>query len=644
MLVLMGCAGMLSGCGSDGDEAFLKEVEVFEDKSGSLTVDQVLQRSFQACSNSVPAIPESTTWLRMRLHNEEHAPSRLALSFGYISNVTLYDISSGIPAAEYSSGFLCPRNRIEKGHSEGHFEIDMAPDEEKRFLLKADDQMRLSSHLIVKVERLESYLRGRDIIKVRTALFIGAYAVLIIFLLAVMLIAKAPRHIIWLLFNLVFLILYSQSLKGSLISSLFPDDPILGWSFNESLYQFAFVAGYLFSIAYWRISEISRRTHNVFVFLAVFVALKGIFSFIYFLLTHDSGTLLIINMVTLPFETIMPGILVFRHREKFSREQKVVLWTVLFVFISVIVRTVFYLVEQSPFLSSLSLMVDCGGILVGFTFATGLIVESQNRLVERNETLRALNKVQQGQKEHLEQVVAERTKEVRDVNATLEEKNQVLAQRNVMIRNLIDEVHHRVKNNFQLVRSLLETRSSVVEDSKTVKMLDDVSARIYSMALLHKKLYEKEGVEKVDFREYVVSLVEEIERIYQQSKQVRVEVESPPFKMGIDIAVTLGLILSELVTNAYKYGFDKENPHLRIGFSQNERSYFVLMVWDNGESTLPAKTPRSRMGYGLRLVHRLAKQLYGKVETSNTGGTRFEITFQDKNKQIKLVAAEASPE
>lgn len=211
-----------------------------------------------------------------------------------------------------------------------------------------------------------------------------------------------------------------------------------------------------------------------------------------------------------------------------------------------------------------------------------------------------------------------------------------LSKKNVLINKtlkekelLVKEVHHRVKNNFQIVSSLLELQSKDIEDEKALALANEGKNRVKSMALIHQKLYQdKSGL--VDFDEYIQLLVKELGSLYGSKNKVKTNISSKNMKFDVDTAIPLGLIINELITNSYKYAFgeSKENE-LSISINKEANKDFKLVVEDNGPGISDTLDVKKAKSLGLRLVNRLVKQLHGKLNVTNNNGARFEILFKD---------------
>ncbi len=214
----------------------------------------------------------------------------------------------------------------------------------------------------------------------------------------------------------------------------------------------------------------------------------------------------------------------------------------------------------------------------------------------------------------------------------LKDKNHIIDEALKEKVLLVKEVHHRVKNNFQIVSSLLELQTKGIEDEKALSLANDGKNRVKSMALIHQKLYQNENG-LIDFEEYTQLLIKEITALYASDKKITTNVALTDMYFDVDTAIPLGLIINEIITNAYKYAFDSaENNVLNISINKLEKTdTYNLIIADSGpglDDTINLKKVKS---LGLRLVTRLVKQLQGTLVQFNKDGANFEITFKNTN-------------
>ncbi|MDV7186772.1 sensor histidine kinase [Lutibacter sp. TH_r2] len=196
---------------------------------------------------------------------------------------------------------------------------------------------------------------------------------------------------------------------------------------------------------------------------------------------------------------------------------------------------------------------------------------------------------------------------------------------------LLKEVHHRVKNNFQIVSSLLELQTKGIEDEKALELANEGKNRVKSMALIHQKLYQNENG-LINFDDYIKLLVKELTSMYATEKNITTKVNSENMMFDVDTAIPLGLIINELITNSYKYAFNEgENNELNISINKDKDDYYKLIISDNGPGLNEKINLKKVKSLGLRLVNRLVKQLQGKLHQNNTNGAYFEVLFKDTN-------------
>ncbi|UCH95288.1 MAG: PAS domain S-box protein [Candidatus Aminicenantes bacterium] len=195
---------------------------------------------------------------------------------------------------------------------------------------------------------------------------------------------------------------------------------------------------------------------------------------------------------------------------------------------------------------------------------------------------------------------------------------------------LLKEVHHRVKNNMAVISSLLNLQTHSFKDPAVLNAFHDSRHRIRSMALVHEKLYQAKDLSKIDFPEYIRDLALQVSRSNEfRGCGVTVQVKAENIKMGIDNAIPCGLIINELLTNAFKYAFPKnQGGKIHVCMRLINNKYYELIVSDNGvglPGNIDIQNPSS---FGLDLVQLLTQQLEGEIEVKREKGTSFKITFQ----------------
>ena len=217
----------------------------------------------------------------------------------------------------------------------------------------------------------------------------------------------------------------------------------------------------------------------------------------------------------------------------------------------------------------------------------------------------------------------------------LEEKNDIISKQLEEKKLLIREIHHRVKNNFQIVSNLLELQSNDIEDKRARDLAEEGQSRIRSMALIHKRLYENEDL-LIQMDDYVRKLVTDISASYGSTHTCVVKYQLTNHNFDIDTAIPLGLIINELVTNAFKYGLHSQNPELSIIMTNDANGSHILEVRDNGVGLPESFDPKKATSIGLYLVRLLSKQLHGLMTYEYDNGSIFKVEFKDTRARMKV--------
>ncbi|WP_339794283.1 tetratricopeptide repeat protein [uncultured Imperialibacter sp.] len=217
-------------------------------------------------------------------------------------------------------------------------------------------------------------------------------------------------------------------------------------------------------------------------------------------------------------------------------------------------------------------------------------------------------------------------------NQEIETKNKLIESALAEKESLLKEIHHRVKNNLQVISSILNMQSRSTASPEMLTAIQEGQSRVKAMALIHQKLYQTEKLSEIDFKEYAEELTDHLSSIFESStgESIVKTVTSPDIKLDIDMAIPLGLILNELISNAYKYAFEgKTGGAISVELKRVGEDQLQLEVADNGKG-LPADFNLEKAkSLGLKLVNILTRQLNGQLTVQSTGGARFSIVIQN---------------
>ena len=206
-----------------------------------------------------------------------------------------------------------------------------------------------------------------------------------------------------------------------------------------------------------------------------------------------------------------------------------------------------------------------------------------------------------------------------------EEIKQSLKDKKILLR----EIHHRVKNNMQIISSLLNLQIRHVNEEKAVNILKDSQGRVKSMAMIHEKLYQSTSFTRIDLKDYVEALVSNIFFTYGiNSKDITTEIDVEDIEIGLDTAIPCGLIINELVTNCVKHAFPENTGSLMVKIKPNHDN-IKLVISDDGIGFPEDLDYKNTDSLGLKLVKNLAEQIDGQITMDNANGTTFKIIFQE---------------
>jgi two-component sensor histidine kinase len=220
----------------------------------------------------------------------------------------------------------------------------------------------------------------------------------------------------------------------------------------------------------------------------------------------------------------------------------------------------------------------------------------------------------------------EAQREIADRKDAEEQLSRSLQEKEVLLK----EIHHRVKNNLSVVASLLNLHSSKIETVEQAKeALFAGQNRVYAMSMVHESLYESADLSSIDVSEYLGSLVQKLCTVYDVSGRIDTQFEAESFILDIDRAVPLGLILNELISNAFSHAFAEDGRgSVWIELKREGEKMVHLSVRDDGVGIDMALVDDHEESLGLQLVHILSEQIGGRAEFKNGGGTRVSILFQ----------------
>lgn len=231
-------------------------------------------------------------------------------------------------------------------------------------------------------------------------------------------------------------------------------------------------------------------------------------------------------------------------------------------------------------------------------------------------------------KQRSNQLLEAKQREINQKNQSLQQvvtdKDQLLEEREWMLR----EIHHRVKNNLQIITSLLHSQATFLKDRVAQTAIRESRNRVHAMALIHQKLYQSNRLSSIPMGEYIHEIIDYLIESFDRANTIKQCITIAPAELDVTIAVPLGLIINEAVTNALKFAFPEHQPGtLVIDLIQIDHLTYHLIIRDDGVGLPVELNPSLSSTLGMSLIRGLSKQLGGKLEISQNNGVQIQLAF-----------------
>lgn len=213
-------------------------------------------------------------------------------------------------------------------------------------------------------------------------------------------------------------------------------------------------------------------------------------------------------------------------------------------------------------------------------------------------------------------------------------QQKMIAEQSDRLQWMMKELHHRVKNNLQIVSSLLNLQSYRLKDEESVSAIKESQLRVQAMSLMHQRLYQVEDVSMVNFKLYLTDLTETLMRAYgyNNSDDFDLTIDIEKEMLDVDTVMPMGLLVNEIITNSFKYAYKEvKRPALRIKLAGMDKN-LVLDIADNGPGIQSAGTTKA--GFGTKLISALSKQLKATYTVDHSAGTAYSFTIPYTHKKV----------
>jgi two-component sensor histidine kinase len=550
------------------------------------------------------------TWLRTTLK----ATGALVLFFAANNYVDLYLYKAGsrLPVLHRQAGIFRPQKALTPGDSRFHFLVPLDSGISYTVLLKVRNTNGYLPNRNFLIDQPARYNRARTNTDLVDIFMLGAFTFLFFYTCTCWWVTHY-RPYGWLAMMLLGITLYNLSISRFFIDWFAPDAPVMGWLPINIFTSTALSGFYFLTLDFLKVKDRSRRLFRygqgigtgALVLALLTVAINGI-----------TGNFFLSSRLYLLFSLFPISYFVYLLRAlwaQLNREEGFFCFGLMAYLLAAIWIAIINLIIADQFALGMSLLTKMVSAFISIVFLTCLNSRLRQNEKDRVLYLDELNRLQQHQNELLEEKVQRRTEE--------------LTERNLEIETLMNELNHRVKNNLQLLYSLNSLQLPVVKEQATQSILKDNIARIKAMILVNDHLNPVQGNASRLFTSlevFITDITTHCSKMFSHEKPVSITLDiQEELTLDPRLGLSLGLIVSELMTNSFKHAFtDQPEPAIRIRIF-SDKGYWNMQYADNGCGIKNI----GHAGFGLTLVHDLARQIRATVTVLNEKGLSYIFKF-----------------
>ncbi len=601
-----------------------KQVSILDGKNRHYTVEQVASDSFQE-----PFVPftqkilntgfnGNACWVRFRVENPTNEPLLLEVMQPLLDSVSLSFQDTAGRWQTFRNGFRVPLNQKDIKH---HYHLFHLPQGKTTFYLRFRDY---GSPVPLSIWNEKQY----EIKSNRQKLIYGIYMGMMFFVIL--------TNIFW-FFSLgwssnlhyaffVFCNAIFSGIYDGYIAYFFPNSNLIlweGWNTN-----FNDANGLLYTLLFLEIKKYLPHLYpRVFFFTFYFLIAVLVQAYL------PISILLPMNQIHGLIALSLIAYLGFKVYQKHNKLGGYYSFAYIMFFSICLIETIYAHTGAPAYLfdiSYVSLAILVEVISLAYLLSKRLEWDNaaKDQAKEKAQTLllaqtQENERILANQNEILEKQVDERTSELKNSVAIIQHQSDKLTI-------LMKELHHRVKNNLQIVSSLLNLQSYRLMDTEAAQAVQESKLRVDAMSLIHQSLYQTDDVSTLDIKSYITHLCESLMAAYGYSHaDFDLRIEVPNIYLDADSAIPIGLIINELVTNSFKYAYKKtRKPLLKLVLRMEAE--ITLLVSDNGTDFKKADWERASTSFGKQLIHSLVQQINGQLSLSTDLGTHFNIRFPKK--------------
>ncbi|WP_312789808.1 7TM diverse intracellular signaling domain-containing protein [Sphingobacterium sp.] len=555
-------------------------------------------------------------WLRKRIFlNAGSSTGQYVLSFANLTFVDLTLIDGDDKVIDHrKAGLFRKTNSLSGNDGRDHFIIHLDAKKHYTILLRVKHIKGYIPEYDFHLQTQLDYLKKTQRINIIHAFMEGAIIVLLLYIAFAWLVSRY-RPYIWIFFFLLFIGFYSYGLQSQFTDLCFPNTPQLGWSLVSVFRNLAGISFSLLTIAFLNLRKISRLYYKLILCLMLVVFIAAVFNFVnnYYLANFKQSNWINIALGVL-YVAYFSNLFISLWK-KIDKMQRFLTYSGIFLVTGISILLYFGLVLKEQSIQYVSMLTQFFVLCITMILLIGIRLKLRKSELDHHKST--------------EIIVQERTVELKKANDALYEQQIQLLQKNRYIETLIDEVNHRVKNNLQLLYSLGSLyKAGEHHGSQDIQPIQSMQDRIHAMMLVNQLLvYNQNSQLKLNI--LVIETVNYLRQMHDPEETVAVHVDvGQHWLITTNTSIPLALIITELLTNSYKYAFPKGrdiSPEIHLSIIKND--YGTTMRFeDNG---IGAKKIVSGGSFGIGLVKDLTRQIKGKVTINSQNGFKYLFEFNN---------------
>ena len=593
-----------------------KSIAVYEHHSKrDLSINTIDTINFnpQISTSEVLRLGESDSyfWLKFKVKNYTDASLQLSIDQALINFLKLYKKVENNKFISTELGEHLPFDQRNYKHPVYIFDLNLKKGDAATFYLqiKSDESNTLPIAISSKQE-LQSYLTNKD-------LFIGCFLglILVMFLYNLMLYIKIKdTSYVYYILYLITIGLTQLSVQGYTYKYLWPNYPNVAQNITIYLACFTAVFALFFVQSFLKTKTTNLRFHNAINVLSISFIIPILFlSFGNFYWAFNSMSILA-ALITL----LILFVAYYYVYKGYTPALNFALgWTFLLLFtVCFVLRDIGVLPHNFLTFNGVIIGSSLEAIFLSFALADRINSYRDDLLkttIEKEEILKRQNA-------KLEDSVQKRTQEIQLNLTKIEIQNN---EKEILLK----EIHHRVKNNLQIITSLLSLQNQTIEELRLKQIFTSSQMRIKSMAIIHEILYQSDNFSIINYQKYLNNLIDSLLKSYAGPEQkISSSVKAEGIQFNLETAIPLGLMMNEVITNSIKHGFNgRKSGHITIEITQINLKTYGMSIADDGNGFKIQETKKKKQTLGTKLITKLMRQLNGtvKLETSSSGTTYY---------------------